>query len=70
MTRLPPGHSQRTRTRSVESKPATAAQTTLCSRSGLTILSSSEPATMRGRCAVAYTTPVMSSRMNAATTDT
>ena len=63
------GHSQRTRTSSVASTLVTAAQPIWWSRSGLASVSPSSPATIRGRCAVVYATPVISTRMNAATTD-
>lgn len=66
---LPVGHSHRTRTRSVASTPVTAGQPIRWSRSGLAIVSPSSSAIMRGRSAVVYTTPVIVSRMKAATTD-
>jgi hypothetical protein len=53
----------------VASTAVTAAQPIRCWRSGLTIVSPSSSAMIRGRRAVAYTTPVTSTRMNAATTE-
>ena len=53
----------------MESNPTTAGQPTRCSRTGLTIVSPSSSAMILGRCAVAYTTPVMTSSVHAAITD-
>ena len=55
----PAVHRQRTRSSSVESNPTTAGQPTWCTRRGLTIVSPSSSAMILGRCAVAYTIPVM-----------
>jgi hypothetical protein len=49
--------------------PATAAQTTRYSRNGLMIVIPPESATTRGRSVTVYTTPVMNSKTNTASTD-